>query len=149
MFNRKNDDYALTNYNPFRQIDELEKNFFTNPFSFFRGALADFKTDIKDEGDAYLLEADLPGFAKEDIQLDLNDDTLTISAEHHSEREEKDEEGRYVCRERSYGSYRRQFNVSAIKTEEIKAKYDNGVLTLRMPKKGGALPIRGRRLEIE
>jgi HSP20 family protein len=147
MFNRKND-HALTNYNPFHEMEEWDKNFFTNPFAFFGGGLAEFKTDLKDEGEAYLLEADLPGFAKEDIHLDLNDNMLTISAERRVEQEEKDDQGKYIRRERSYGSYTRQFDVSEIKSDDIKAKYENGVLTLRMPKKDQSqLPT--RRLEIE
>lgn len=147
MFNRKND-HALTSYNPFREMEEWDRNFFTNPFAFFGNGLAEFKTDLKDEGDEYLLEADLPGFAKDDIHLDIRDNVLTIGAERHAEREEKDDEGKYIRRERSYGSYSRQFDVSEIKIDDIKAKYDNGVLTLRLPKKDQPqLPT--RRLEIE
>ena len=75
----------IANYNPFREMDDFERNFFGNPFGFFdNNALAEFKTDITDTGDAYLLEADLPGFAKEDIHLDVNGDVLTVRAERHS-----------------------------------------------------------------
>ncbi|MCI6961492.1 MAG: Hsp20/alpha crystallin family protein, partial [Clostridiales bacterium] len=104
--------------------------------------------DIKDEGDSYTLEADLPGFEKKDIHLDLNNDILTINAERHSEHEEKDKKGKFVRCERSYGTYSRQFDVSGINTEGIKAKYENGVLTLSMPKKSTQLPT-AKRLEIE
>lgn len=136
-------------YNPFREMEEFEKKFFSDPF-FTSGSdsLTEFKTDIKDNGDSYLLEADLPGFAKEDIKLDIDGDCLTISAERHSEHEEKDKKGKYVRCERSYGSYSRSFDVSGINTDEIKAKYDNGVLKLTMPKKETVLPA-SRRLEIE
>ena len=76
-------------YNPFKEMDELEKQFFNAPFGFYGGhALDEFKTDIKDEGDRYELEADLPGFAKKDIHLDISGDVLTIRAERHSEHEE-------------------------------------------------------------
>ncbi len=91
-YERKN--HAL-NYNPFRAMDEFEKNFFTNPFSLFENdSLAEFKTDITDNGDSYLLEADLPGFDKKDIKLDINGDLLTVSAERHSEHEEKDKKNK-------------------------------------------------------
>lgn len=133
-------------YNPFQTMDEFERNFF-NP-SFFETALDQFKTDIKDEGDSYTLEADLPGFEKNDIHLDLNNDVLTINAERHSEHEDKDKKGKFVRCERSYGTYSRQFDVSGINTEGIKAKYENGVLTLNMPKKSAQLPT-AKRLEIE
>ena len=86
--------YAKRNnslYNPFRDMDEFEKKFFSSPFGFFdTNVLDEFKTDIKDEGDRYELEADLPGFDKKDIHLDINGDMLTVSAERHSEHEEKD-----------------------------------------------------------
>ncbi len=133
-------------YNPFQTMDEFEKNFF-DP-SFFETSLEQFKTDIKDEGDSYTLEADLPGFDKKDIHLDLNNDLLTVSAERHSEHEEKDKKGKFVKCERSYGSFSRQFDVSAVDTDGIKAKYENGVLTLHMPKKSVQLPS-AKRLEIE
>ena len=107
-----------------------------------------FSTDIKDEGDHYLLEADLPGFDKKDIHLDVNGDTLTIQAERHSKVEQKDNQDRIVRVERSYGSYSRRFDLSAVDADNIKAKYDNGVLTLNLPKKASVLPA-SRQLEIE
>ena len=135
-------------YNPFREMEEFEKNFFTTPYSFFDGAMESFKTDIKDEGDRYELEADMPGFEKKDIHLDINGDVLTVSAERHSEHEEKDKKDKYVRCERSYGSYSRQFDLSNVKSNEITAKYDNGVLKITLPKKKEELP-KSRRLEIE
>lgn len=135
-------------YNPFREMEEFEKNFFTTPYSFFDGAMGSFKTDIKDEGDRYELEADMPGFEKKDIHLDINGDVLTVSAERHSEHEEKDKKDKYVRCERSYGSYSRQFDLSNVKSNEITAKYDNGVLKITLPKKKEELP-ESRRLEIE
>lgn len=144
--------YAKKNnslYNPFRDMDEFEKRFFSSPFGFFdNGSLDEFKTDVKDEGDRYELEADLPGFDKKDIHLDINGDTLTVSAERHSEHEERDKKGKYIRCERSYGSYSRDFDVSGINTDGIKAKYENGVLKLTCPKKVSELP-EAKRLEIE
>ena len=144
-YSRKNNSL----YNPFREMDEFEKQFFGSPYGFFSGgALDEFKTDIKDEGDHYELEADLPGFEKKDIKLDINGDVLTVSAERHSEHEEKDKKGKYVRCERSYGSYSREFDLSGVKADEITAKYENGVLKLTMPKKTETLP-QSHRLEIE
>ncbi len=137
-------------YNPFQDMDEFEKRFFSEPFGPFFGSgdIAEFKTDITDEGDHYVLEADLPGFDKKDIHLDISDSTLTINAERHSEHEEKDKKEKYVRVERSYGKYSRQFDVSSVNTEGIKAKYENGVLKLTLPKKQEELP-EPRHLEIE
>ena len=144
--------YARKNaalYNPFRDMDEMERRFFGNPFGFFEDdRLAEFKTDVKDEGDHYTLEADLPGFDKKDIHLDVNGDVLTVHAERHSEHEEKDKKGKYVRCERSYGSYSRSFDLSDVNSDDIKCKYDNGVLTLTLPKKEPQSPS-SRRLEIE
>lgn len=131
-YNHKN---HMSSYNPFREMEELERHFFDDPFGFFDSKmLAEFKTDISDNGKEYILEADLPGFNKEDINIDINNNILTIKAERHSEYEEKDKKNKYVRCERSYGSYSRQFDISNVDTEHIKAKYNNGVLKLTLPK---------------
>ncbi len=137
-------------YNPFKAMEDFEKRFFEDPFTGFfeTGDIAEFKTDISDQGDSYLLEADLPGFDKKDIHLDVQGDVLTINAERHSQHEDKDKKGNYVRLERSYGQYSRQFDVSGIDAHGIKAKYENGVLKLTMPKKQETLP-ESHTLEIE
>lgn len=144
---RKNNN--VVTYNPFKEMEDFEKAFFGDPFGgFFRNSdIAEFKTDITDEGDHYLLEADLPGFDKNDIHIDLDGETLTIRAERHSEKKSEDK-NKYVCMERSYGKYARSYDVSAVDTENIKAKYDNGVLSLTLPKKTQTLPEK-KQLEIE
>lgn len=145
-YNRKNN---ITSYNPFRDMEEFERKFFDNPFGFFDGkALAEFKTDITDNGSEYALEADMPGFKKGDINIDIKDDVLTIRAERHSEYEEKDKKNKFVRCERSYGSYRREFDVSGVDTDKIKAKYEDGVLKLSLPKKPG-IEKNSKKLEIE
>ena len=140
----------LRTYDPFREMEEMERAFFGRPFGVEQGfnALAAFKTDIQDKGESYLLEADLPGFRKEDIHIDLDGDTMTISAERHSDHEEKDKEGNYLRCERSYGSYQRSFDVSGIEESGMKAEYADGVLRLTLPKKLPAAP-ETKRLEIE
>ena len=137
-------------YNPFREMENFERAFFGDNFWGDRGfnALAEFKTDIQDKGDSYLLEADLPGFKKEDIHIDLDGDTMTISAERHSDHEEKDKEGNYLRCERSYGSYQRSFDVSGIEESGLKAEYADGVLKLTLPKKQQTVSS-ARRIEIQ
>ena len=93
-----------------------------------------FSTDIKDEGDHYLLEAELPGFNKEDIDLDVKDGMLTVSAHHEETVENKDDAGTYICRERRNGSYSRSFDITGIQEDAIGASYENGVLKLTLPK---------------
>ena len=128
-------------YNPFQDFDDLEKAFFSDR------SLGELKTDIKDLGESYALEADLPGFKKEDIHVDVKDNTLSITAERHSEFEQKEKKNSYLRCERSFGSYSRQFDLSGVDADHMKATYDNGVLKLEMPKK--ALPDSARHIEIE
>lgn len=128
-------------FDPFRELDELERNFFGNGHN-----VSSFRTDVTDTGDAYKLEAELPGFNKEDIQIDVENDVLTISAQRSEEK--KDEKHNFVKRERFYGSFSRSFDVSGINVDGIEAAYTHGVLTLTMPKKQELLPV-SRRLEIK
>ena len=125
-------------------FDEMERSMFPAQPS---GRLPAFRTDIQDKGDHYLLEADLPGFDKGDIDLHLQDGVLTITAK-HQETSEKKEEGKYLCRERRCGSYQRSFDVSGIQEENITAAYDNGVLKLTLPKQGEVIP-QSRKIAIE
>ena len=138
---------SINAWNPFSKMEEMEKRLFNNSF-FSNADLAEFKTDITDEGDHYLLKADLPGFKKEDIHLNLDGDTLTIQAERHSEHEDTDKKDKYVCCERSYGSYSRSFDVSGIQADGISASYEGGVLELKMPKKEAQVPA-SRQISIQ
>ena len=123
---------GLFNYDPFREMEELQRRFFSAEPSF------GFGTDISEEEGGYKLEADLPGFEKDDIKVEVDGDMLTISAERKHENEESGEG--YVRRERRFGSYSRRFNVSEIDTDMIKGDYTNGVLTLHLPRKEAAVP---------
>ncbi len=130
-------------YDPFRAFDEMERSFFGEN----RGsALSAFRTDVRDTGDAYRLDAELPGFKKEDIKIDVENDVLTISAERKLENDEN--KHNFVKRERFYGSYSRSFDVSGIEVDQIECAYNDGVLTLTMPKKVETAPA-SRRLEIK
>lgn len=128
--------------NLFNYLDNLEKNFFGD----MDQNLSQFRTDIIDDGDHYTMKADLPGFAKEDIHIDLNDNTLTIHAEHKEENETKNDN--YVRRERRYGSFSRSFDVSNINTSDIDASYINGVLELKLPKLEAVVP-EPRKIEVK
>ena len=110
-------------------FDNWEKSFFPN----MPAGNMQFRTDIADEGDKFVLTAELPGFKREDIRVDLDRGLLTIHAQHNEETEEKKDN--YIRRERHSGTYSRSFDVSAVNTEAIDAKYENGVLTMALPKK--------------
>ena len=139
---RRNHGAVANYYNPFRMMEEMEREFFGE------SRTGSFSTDIRETDTEYVLEADLPGFKKEDINIDISDNTLTIRAERHSEHEEKDKKGNYLRCERSYGSFSRSFGLDGVDTEAIKAGFDNGVLTLTLPKLVAPKPT-SRRLEIE
>ncbi len=106
------------------------------------------KTDVIEKDNCYQLEADLPGFNKEDIKIDLKNDVLTISAAHSENKDEKDDNGKYIRRERRSSSFQRSFRVDGLKPEDIIAQYRNGVLTVNIPKKE-ALPEREEVSRIE
>ncbi len=105
-----------------------------------------FRTDIKDLGDSYMLEAELPGFKKEDIKLDLKDGILTISAQHSEETEDKKDN--YIRRERRCGSFARSFDISGIQESDITAAYNDGVLELTLPKAQPVVPA-SRQISIQ
>ena len=93
------------------------------------------KTDVKETDQGYEVAIDLPGFKKDEIKLELNDGYLPISAEKGLDKDEKDKENRYIRRERYAGSMSRSFYVGESLTEQdIHAKYENGILTLDVPK---------------
>ena len=123
---------------PFERSDNNLFDTFDNfARDFFRRSNTDlpaFRTDIRDTGDSYVLEAELPGFKKEEIALDLKDGILTITATHSETAEEKGADGAYIRRERRYGSFQRSFDVTGIEEKNITAAYENGVLALTLPK---------------
>lgn len=92
-------------------------------------------TDIKEFDSYYEVKADLPGINKEDIKVTYANNTLTIRAKHTANNEEKDDDGHYLRRERTSSTYERSFAMKDIDEENIKATFENGVLTLELPKK--------------
>lgn len=126
-------------------FDNFDRHFFSG---LTRPDLSTFRTDIREDDDRFVLDADLPGFDREDIHLELQGDVLTITAKHEEHKEEQEQEGKYLCRERSTASYSRSFNVSGIRTEDISATYQNGVLSLTLPKQAEQVP-ESRRIEIQ
>ncbi|MDF2539780.1 MAG: Hsp20/alpha crystallin family protein [Herbinix sp.] len=109
-------------------FDSVFRDFFGNAFNY----LDKFNTDVIDQGKNYLLKADLPGYQKEEINIDLDEDTLTITASHSEEK--KASKDSYVRQERQYNSYSRSFHIPGIRKDEISATYNNGVLEITLPK---------------
>ena len=107
---------------------------FNTPF-FTRSESSMMKTDIKETDDSYELKIEMPGYRKEDVKAQLKDGYLTISAETDNSSEEKNEEGKYIRRERYTGAVSRSFFVGKDLTEEdIRARFENGILHIALPK---------------
>ena len=106
---------------------------FFRPFFMGSDAYADaFRVDVSDQGDHFLLEADLPGMKREDVHIDVEENVLTISAEVNQCRDESREH--YVYNERRCGKFQRSFTLNGIDETQISAEYVDGVLKLKMPK---------------
>ena len=108
-------------------LDNMVDNFFADNDN-------KMKCDIYEKDNTYHVEMDLPGFNKEDIKLELNNGNLTIIAEKSNESEEKDEDKKYIRRERSYGKYSRTFYLGDVDEEKINAEFNNGTLAISIPK---------------
>lgn len=130
MFNlmpyEQNDNFLT---NAFNDLENFSRSFWETPTTKI------FKTDIKDMGNSYLLETDMPGVNKQDIEITVNDNYLTIKCNKNEEFKDKDSKNKYLKRERFWGSYCRSFDIKAVNADEITAKYQNGVLKLNLPKK--------------
>lgn len=134
----------MFNLIPFGKNHPMEKreDFFNQVFdNFFRedffAPLAkignDFRVDLKEVEDSYLIEADLPGVKKEDIALQYANNYLTITAKRHFNQEMK--EDNYLRRERRYGEFQRSFYIGNVQEDKVDAEFKDGVLTITLPKK--------------
>ena len=94
------------------------------------------KTDVRETDTSYEVDIDLPGFKKEEISAQLENGYLTVSASKGLDKDEKDKEGKYIRQERYAGAMSRSFYVGdEVKQEDVKAKYEDGILKLTIPKK--------------
>lgn len=121
-----------------RGFNSLFDDMFNDPFftrSYDRTSTQMMKTDIHEKDGNYLVEMELPGYAKEDIKADLKDGYLTITAHKNETKEEKDAHGKCIHKERYTGTCNRSFYVGEdISQEDIKAAFKDGVLKLQIPK---------------
>ena len=134
----------MVNLKPYRRSDLVFNNNLNEMYnmidSFFGGdrltALenSSFKIDIKDNEDAYIVEAELPGFDKDDITVEVEKGRLTISANKEEEVDKSDEKENYIHRERRTSSMSRSMTFKDMNEEELKAELDDGILTIKVPK---------------
>ena len=90
------------------------------------------KCDVYEKDGNYNIEVDIPGFRKEDIKVESKDGYLTITAE--KKEDEKEEKNNYICHERKYGKFERSFYLGELRTDDITAKFENGILKIKVPK---------------
>ena len=119
----------------FSLFDNMFDDMFKDPFFTSNNNTKIMRTDIQEKDNNYVIEIDLPGYDKEDVKAQLKDGYLTISAEKNTSKDEKDEKGNYIRRERYSGKCSRSFYVGEnVKEEDIKASFKNGMLELTFPK---------------
>ena len=126
----------ITRYNPFDELfNEFGKGFWVKPVAFPSGTELSIKVDVKEDEKSYTVRADIPGVKKEDIQVDISGDQVSLRAEAKQEKEEKKDE-KVIYSERSYGMVSRSFSLpTEVDAKGARAEYKDGVLSLTLPKK--------------
>jgi HSP20 family protein len=130
----------ITRYTPFDDLfNDLTKGFWVRPLAFPKGAAeVSIKVDVKEDDKGYTVRADIPGVKKEDIQVDVEGNMVSLRAEAKQEKEEKKGE-KVIYSERSYGMASRSLTLpSDVDSQGASASYKDGVLDLTLPKKAGA-----------
>ena len=113
-----------------RQMQHMDRRLYG------RNAKREMKTDVREKEDGYEIDMDLPGFKKDQVELSLENGYLTVTANKGFDKDEKDDKGRMIRQERYAGSMQRSFYVGQNMTEEdVKARFEDGVLHLNLPKK--------------
>ncbi len=127
----------LVRWDPFEEMNRLHDHFLSG-----RGLSKQafqVAVDIREEDDAFYVDAEVPGLAAEDVKVDIEKNVLTLSGERKVEKEEV--EGTYRRVERQYGSFTRSFTLpETVDTENISADLKDGVLALKLPKKDAPTP---------
>ncbi|CDI50674.1 heat shock protein Hsp18 [Clostridium tetani] len=128
-------------------FDEFFDNFFNNDFLVpIKFPKNNFRADLKETDNEYVIEADLPGISKDAVKVNYSNNNLVISAKREDIVENKDEN--YIRRERSYGEFKRAFYVDNVDENNIKASFKNGVLKINLPKLEDNIKAR-KQIEIE
>lgn len=111
----------------------IPRNYFLDDvFEDFNSNNNSMKCDVYEKDGAYNIEVDVPGFKKEDINIDVDNGYLTVKASKHFDETEKTKN--YICRERRYGKFERSFYIGDLKTDDVEASFENGTLKIRVPK---------------
>lgn len=143
-FARKNTGIQRNKY--LFDIDDILENFFSDRIfpSLYKNS-SQMKVDIKENEKEFVLEVELPGIKKDEVNIEIDEGRLTISVQKDEQKEDKKEN--YIRRERSYSSMTRSFDISNVETDAVNAKFENGLLYIILPKKQQE-EIKGRKIEI-
>jgi len=142
--------FRSPSYAPWRELDEvsnrLARLFDDVSVRRANGGIWTPPVTVSETADELVFTAELPGLSREDVSIELENDVLTISGEKSEERTEGEEERNYHLWERSYGAFRRVFSLPRpVNADEVTARFDKGVLEIRLPK---APEAKGRKIEI-
>jgi len=143
---KRNTDIEMKNRNLF-DIDNIFENFFNDTvFPTFYSNSGQMRVDIKETDKEYVLEAELPGVRKDEVDIYLDDDTLTISVQKNEKTDEKKDN--YIRKERRSSSMTRSFAVTNIMNNRVSARFEDGILSITLPKKEQSKP-NGKKIDIE
>jgi HSP20 family protein len=127
----------IARFEPFTNVEELLKGFGLRPISTEMETASTIKIDLSENDTAYTVRAEIPGFKKEDVKVEVEGNRVSISAETKQEKEQKEGE-RIICRERYQGSIYRSFTLASdVDENQAQASFENGMLELKLPKKNG------------
>ncbi len=137
----------IQRYNSWFDNEGIFENTFNDRFlpSFYKNSFQ-MKVDIKENEKEYILEAELPGVKKEEVNIQIDDDRLTISVQKNEQTDE--EKDSYIRKERNYCTMTRSFAISNTETDNVNAKFENGLLLITLPKKQHKT-MEGKQIEIQ
>jgi HSP20 family protein len=125
-----------------REFDTVVGRLFSNRYAGDGGNyLAPYGVDVREDADHVIVEAELPGFKKDEVDINLENQTLTISAEHKEKKDEKSDKGEWLLRERLYSRFQRSFMLPAtVDPKSVQAKLNEGILTVTLNKREETKP---------
>jgi len=126
-------------------VEQLFDNFVGSPLLSSLYEKQYMRADIKEDEKEYIVEVELPGVKKEEIDVSIDNDVLTISVNRNEQVEEKTEQ--YIRQERRVGSFSRSFYIDNVDIDNVSAKFENGILTVLLPKKEPSSPT-GKKIDI-
>lgn len=124
----------MNHFNKLANNDDFFNSFGRSFFNSWSNELRSLKSDIKETDKDYVIKIDMPGVDKKDIALNFKDDVLTVDAKRDSFDDESDSKGNMIASERDYGTYSRSYRLPKVDGKKITAKYEDGVLTVTLPK---------------